>query len=126
MSAVALVTGQKLSPVNDYQYIARTLIANVDLISGDVVTLDGTTGRAVKAGTTGAQYGVVLQDAKAGDAVVVMIRGVVAGWNVSALAYGASVFAGASGVLDTAGTVAIGIVVPMSEIGSDKMVEVRL
>jgi len=126
MAAVALKTGVKLSPVNDYQYIARTLIANVDLVSGVVVTLDATTGKAVKAAGTGAQYGVVLQDAKAGNPVTVMIRGVVDGWNVDALNYGVSVYAGAAGVVDTAGTVAIGTVVPMSEIGSGKVVEIRL
>lgn len=126
MAAVALNTGVKLSPVNDYQYISRTLIANVDLVSGVVVTLDATTGKAVKAAGTGAQYGVVLQNASAGDPVTVMIKGVVAGWNVSALNYGASVYAGAAGVVDTAGTVAIGKVVPMSEIGSAKVVEINL
>jgi len=130
MAAVAILSGKQVMPVNEYQPIMRTYIAGAVLTTGQAVAIDATTGRAVAgaAGTTAAAtLGVVVgAGAGIGYPVTVMERGTVDGYDVSALSYGAQVFNGAAGVADTAGTVAIGRVVSMSEPGGSKVVEILL
>jgi hypothetical protein len=129
MAAIALQTGKNVSPVNDYQPLMRTYIAAVALTTGQAVAID-TAGKAVAAvaGTTVAgTLGVVVGNgAGIGYPVTVLERGVVDGYNVAAMAYGDIVYNGAAGVIDTAGTVAIGRVVSMSEQGGSKAVEILL
>ena len=129
MAAVAVQTGKQVMPVNDYQPIMRTYIAGAVLTTGQAVAID-TNGRAVAAvgaTTAAATLGVVVgAGAPIGYPVTVVSRGVVDGYNVAALAYGASVFNGAAGVVDDAGTIAIGRVVSMSEPGGSKVVEIML
>jgi hypothetical protein len=129
MAAVAILSGKQVMPVNDYQPLMRTYIAAAALTTGQAVAID-TNGKAVAAvgaTTAAATLGVVVgAGAGIGYPVTVLERGVVDGYDVSALAYGASVFNGAAGVVDTAGTIAIGRVVSMSEPGGSKVVEILL
>lgn len=130
MTAIAIQTGKTVSPVNEYEPIMKTYIAGAALTTGVAVKLD-TDGRVIAsvAGDAKAlQLGVVIGTGalSAGNAVTVMARGCVDGYNVSALAYGAEVFAGAAGVVDTAGTVALGRITSMSEYGGSKVVEILL
>jgi hypothetical protein len=129
MSAIAIQTGKTVTPVNDYEPIMRTYIAAAALTTGIAVTIDsaGKAAVAAAATTVGLTLGVVVgAGAGAGYPVTVIERGVVDGYNVAALAYGDLVYNGALGVVDTAGTVAIGRVVSMSEQGGSKVVEILL
>lgn len=130
MSAIALKANQQVSPVNDYEPLMRTYVAGATLTTGMAVQIDGTTGRAIAAiaaTTAAATLGIVIgPGATAGRPVVVLERGVVDGYNVAALNFGAQVFNGAAGVVDTAGTIPIGRVVSMSELTPVKVVEIML
>jgi len=134
MANVDKMTGVTVSPINDYQFFGRTVIAGGALSNGLMVKLDATTGRATEAADTVLPYGIILNDVQSGDPVYVLQQGVVYGFDVSALDFGAIVYGGTDGVLvDTmpqAGEpladvgFAVGKVVPTSELGV-KAVEFR-
>ena len=84
------------SIVQDTQMAAATITAGV------AVKYDSN-GRWVVAAATGAQDGVATHNAVAGEGLTAIRKGVLDGYNLDALAYGATVWAGALGVLDTAG-----------------------
>jgi hypothetical protein len=124
MAAVTKQTGVTVRPINDYEYIARTLIAGTTAITnGMLVLMDATTGRANPAAATGAVYGMALNDAQPGAAVSVLRLGVIDGFTVSGN-YGSAVYTAAAGALADAGTVQVGQVVPVSEYAGGKMLEV--
>jgi hypothetical protein len=130
MAAIAIQAGKTVSPVNEYAPIMKTYIAGEALTTGVAVKLNSS-GQAVKsvaADAVGVQLGIVIGAGAlaVGNAVTVMARGVVDGYDLSALAYGALAFAGAAGVVDTAGTIALGRVTAMSEYGGSKVLEVLL
>lgn len=130
MSAIVIQAGKTISPVNEYAPIMKTYIAGEALTTGVAVKLN-VSGQAVKSAAADAaalQLGIVIGTGalSAGNAVTVIERGCVDGYDLSALAYGASVFAGAAGVVDTAGTIALGRVNSMSEYGGSKVLEVLL
>jgi hypothetical protein len=130
MAAIAIQAGKTVSPVNEYAPIMKTYIAGEALTTGVAVKLNST-GQVVKSvagDAVGVQLGVVIGAGalSVGNAVTVLARGVVDGYDLSALAYGAIAFAGAAGVVDTAGTIALGRVTSMSEYGGSKVLEVLL
>jgi hypothetical protein len=125
MAAITLQTGVNLSPVNDYEYIARTYIAGVDIARGKTVKMNSTTGKAILGIDDTLTVGIAITDAKAGYPVTVMHQGTVEGFDVSAMNYGALVYAAAAGAIDTAGTNVVGRIVSNSESGV-KLLEVRL
>lgn len=125
MAAISLKAGATVAPVNEFQPVLRTYVAAAALSSGAIVRL-AASGRVELAANTGARIGVVIGGAVgAGYPVTVLQLGTVDGYDVSALAYGASVYAGANGVADTAGTVTIGTVVPMPESPAVKVVQIN-
>lgn len=89
-----------VSVERSYQQIEGT--AATALTAGTVVKYDAN-GRFVVAGATGAQLGVISRSVATGEGCTAIRKGVMDGFNLDALAYGAQIWAGASGVLDTAG-----------------------
>lgn len=102
------------------------------LANGAIVKLDTTNGTFVAAdGTTAAvPIYVLLEGGIAGEYRTGIQRGKIAGFDVSALAFGARVHAGAGGTLDTAAGTAnsnIGTVIPATGNAAqpfDKIIEV--
>lgn len=76
--------------------------AAASLTAGTIVKYDAN-GRFVAAAATGAQVGIITRSVSAGDACTAIRKGRLDGYNLDALAYGAVVWAGASGAPDTAG-----------------------
>src|SRR5215204_6319248 len=116
MATIAVQSGKTVMPVNDYVPIMRTFIAGVSLTTGQLVKID-TNGKVIPtAATTETPVGIVVgSGGGAGYPVSVVQRGVVDGFDISALAYPVAVYTGgAGGLLDSAGTIAVGRVVPMS------------
>jgi len=135
MTVIALIDGVTLSPINDYQFIGRTVIAGGTLGNGQMASLDATTGRAIEGIQTQMPYGIALNYAPTGEPVYLLQEGVVYGFDVSALDFGALVYTGVDGALEDTMTqegeplvdaaVVVGRVVPTSELGV-KAVEFRL
>lgn len=94
MPDLALVTAGKLSIVRSD--IQELLIAGVDLTVGDVITVSKTTGKWIKADADGgdidAPLYVAMSTAKAGFALSGLKKGIVDGFDLSALDYRAPVF----------------------------------
>ncbi len=120
MAAVALITAGTLhiAGIPELQY---ELVAGEDLIAGEIVRLD-TGGLAVNADASAAgtadAFGMAPKNVKAGYPVTVIRRGLVEGFDLDDLAYGAPVFLtdtdNTGEIGDAAGTVSvkIGRVVP--------------
>jgi len=113
--------------------------ALVDLTAGEAVIIDPTTGKLAAArGTTAPLariYGITLRAVKAGYGVTVIRKGILDGFDLSALSYGVAVYLSdtAGGILaDAAGTVStvVGRVIPGTStlLGTayDKLLEVEL
>lgn len=124
MAAITARAGVTVSPVNDYEYIARTYMAGVDINAGQMVKLNATTGKAILGIDDALSFGMAITKAKAGYPVTVMHQGVVEGFDLSSLNYGVSVYAAASGGIDSAGTNVVARVVANSEPGV-KLLEIR-
>jgi hypothetical protein len=121
MSAI-VVTKEQVAPVNARDAEIIPVIAGEAIDYGDPVFIKTTTGKAFKtlaaAAGTAKFAGFSLSKAGAGQAVDVMKKGWLFGWTISALAYGAAVYAGDTGGADTAaGTVSLQIatVVPLTD-----------
>lgn len=111
MSDLALVTSGKLRVVrSDEQF---TGVAAEAVTIGQVVRIDTTTGKITKSNATsaaeGRSLGVALRTAAAGEAVTVLRRGIVDGYDLSGLNYDAAVYVSNTdgGLADAAGTVGI-------------------
>jgi hypothetical protein len=89
-----------ISVEESYQQIEGTAAAT--LTAGTAVRYDAN-GRFVAAGATGAVLGIITNNVVAGDGCTAIRKGKMDGYNLDALAYGAQVWAGASGAPDTAG-----------------------
>lgn len=76
--------------------------AAATLTAGTIVKYDAN-GRFVAAAATGAQVGILNRNLVAGEAGTALRKGVMDGFNLDALAYGAQTWAGASGAMDSAG-----------------------
>jgi len=89
-----------------------TAPAGVAITAGQMVTVDGTTGKLALAGATASGvFGVALHKAAAGEPVTVLLQGVVdIGDALDGLGYNAPVYAGASGGLDDTGATGSAIV----------------
>ena len=99
-----------------------TLTPGVDLPAGSAVKPNGTTGKWMLCNGTTAPladlYGITVRTGKLGQTggVTAIRRGILSGWDLSAVAYWADIFLGDSGALSTtAGTVSrkVGKVVPL-------------
>lgn len=121
MSAIALTAAQ-VSPVNEFEYEAWTLIAGAAITRGQAVAID-TNGKAVLAdASTSAQNnvrGIALNTAAAGEAVTMMVHGSLYGFTLSGMAYDAAAYlSNTAGGLDTAAgdvSVVVGRVRPMHD-----------
>lgn len=75
-----------------------TLPADEAIVAGDAVRIDPTSGRFTKGNTTSAAeariYGIAVNNAVAGLAVTTVRKGKVAGFDLSAVGYGADVSLG--------------------------------
>jgi hypothetical protein len=91
--------------------VQDTQMASTTITAGVAVKYDSN-GRWALAAATGAVDGIATHNAVAGEGLTAIREGVLDGYNLDALAYGANAFAGASGVVDTAGTVVVGRVIP--------------
>lgn len=136
MSAIALVTADKLRPVEVFEQL--TGVANETIAKGAVVRLDGTTGKFMNGnGTTATEaavYGIASHAAVAGQGLTAWRDAVLDGFDLSGLAYWAAVYvADADGGLDTAaGTVSVlaGRVIPAYAqplgVAPDKLLRLRM
>lgn len=129
MAAIAkLSTGVRPQDIPERQLTTRLAYNGTQ---GDLVRLDATNGTWVQAdATTAATVYVLLESGVSGEYRTGIARGKIAGFDLSAVAFGASVHAGATGTLDTvAGTANsnVGKVIPMTANGGppfDKVLEV--
>lgn len=118
MAVIALNTANKVEIVESNEQL--TLPAAEAVVAGNIVRLDVTNGRFTKAnGSSAAEarvYGVAVKTVAAGEPVTAIRRGVMDGWDLSALAYDAPVYASnTDGAIDSAaGTVSteVGRVIP--------------
>lgn len=114
MAAIAVRTlansGDKAISVEE-SIVQDTQMASTTITAGTAVKYDSN-GRWALAAATGAVYGIATHDAVAGEGLTAIKEGVLDGYNLDALAYAARVYTGASGVVDTAGTVVVGEVIP--------------
>lgn len=106
MAAIAVRTlansGQPAVSIEEsIQQVEGTAAAT--LTAGTVVKYD-TNGRFVAAAATGPQVGVLNRNVVAGDGCTAIRKGRMDGFNLDALTYGAVVYAGAAGAMDTTGT----------------------
>lgn len=118
MADLALDTAHKISVVESISQL--TLPAAEAISAGNAVRLDTSNGKITKAnGSSAAEariLGIALKTVAAGEAVTVLRRGVIEGYNLAAVAYDAPVYlSNTDGTLaDTAGTVStvVGRVIP--------------
>lgn len=139
MSDIALGTSGRVSLVGQEGTVQRGHIpALVDLVAGEVVAIDPTTGKLIPADASTAAanraYGVTLRAAKAGYGVTVVRYGILDGWDLSSLDYDDPVYLSNTGgaIADGAGdvSVVVGRVVPGTSVllgtAYDKLLEVEL
>lgn len=126
MAAITVQTGKTVSPVNDYEPTMKTYIAGAVLATGAAVKLN-TSGQVVPTVLNDVAVGIVIGNGALaiGQPVTVMQRGCVDGFDLSALAYGSAVGAGA-GAPDPEGTAVLGRINSMTEYGGSKVLEVLL
>ncbi len=119
-----LVTEKQVAPVFPQKAEIYSFIASEALKAGDVVYLVASTGKVAKADANGSGgendfLGVAMQTVGAGQVVSILTRGHVAGFDVSGLDYGATVYlSDTAGLLaDSAGTTVLlaGCVLPLSD-----------
>ena len=118
------LTASRVSPVNETEYVAWTLLAGAAITRGQTVAID-TNGKAVLAdGSTSAQNnvrGIALNAAGAGDPVTIMVMGSLYGFDLASVAYDAVLYqSNTAGALnDSAGgsdvDVVVGRVRPMHD-----------
>lgn len=120
MADISLVTAGKLN-VGTLTTQQHSFIASEAITAGAPVYIVAATGKAANSDGNGAGviatcFGVATRSAAAGEAVTVLRRGLVDGYDVSALNFGAPVYVSdtVGRIADTAGTTSIkvGIVVP--------------
>ena len=133
---IALVTADKVEIVESI--IQMTLPTAEDITAGAPVRIDTTNGKWTKANGTSAgearAWGVATRTAKSGNALTAIRKGVMDGWDLSALDYDAPVYlSDTDGRLSTvAGTVStvIGRVIPgtSTTLGTafDKMLSIEV
>lgn len=121
MADISLVTAGKLN-VGTLPQMQHTFIASEAIVAGAPVYMVAATGKVANSDANGASplngpaFGVATRSAAAGEAVTVIRRGLVDGYDVSALNFGAKLY-----VSDTVGRIAdaagaaslvVGMVVP--------------
>jgi hypothetical protein len=121
MADIAL-TAARVSPVNEFEYEAWTLLAGATITRGQAVAIDATTGKAAVAdGSTGAANnvrGIALNGAAAGEAVTIMVHGSLYGFTLAGNYDSAVYLSNTAGALaDAAGdvSVVVGRVRPMHD-----------
>jgi hypothetical protein len=121
MADIAL-TANRVSPVNEFEYEAWTLIAGATITRGQAVAINATTGKAVVAdASTGAANnvrGIALNGAAAGEAVTIMTHGSLYGFTLAGNYDSAAYLSNTAGALaDAAGdvSVVVGRVRPMHD-----------
>lgn len=121
MADIAL-TESRVSPVNETDYVAWTLLAGATLTRGQAVAIDSN-GKAVvaDASTSAANNvrGIALNGAAAGEAITIMVQGSLYGFTLTSQAYDAAIYLSndAGELADAAGdvSVVVGRVRPMHD-----------
>lgn len=136
MANISLVTANKVNVVESI--IQMTLPAAEAIIAGAPVRLDTANGKFTNANATNANeariYGIATKTVAAGEALTAIRKGVMDGFDVSALAWDADIYLSDTDgrIADAAGTVAtkVGRVIPgtATTLGTayDKMVFIDL
>jgi hypothetical protein len=114
--AVIVATRTRIASLNSEQYLHHPYRAAAQVLPGHVCiwNASGYVTASVGAPAAGiAVAGIALSRRDPGGQAVELFQwGFISGYDVSALAFGALLYAGATGELDTAGTVIIGEVLP--------------
>lgn len=118
MADLALASSGRMRLVASIEQL--TLVAAEAITIGQAVRLDTTTGKATKANASGAAeadfFGIAMRSVQAGEAVTVLHRGILDGFDLSGMDYSESVFlSNTDGALaDAAGseTFIVGRVIP--------------
>jgi hypothetical protein len=120
MADIAL-TANRVSPVNEFEYEAWTLLAGATITRGQAVAID-TNGKAVLGdASTGAANnvrGIALNGAAAGEAVTIMVHGTLYGFTLAGAYDSIAYLSNTAGALaDAAGdvSVVVGRVRPMHD-----------
>lgn len=118
--AVIVATRDQVAPTNEQEIEMRVYRCAEAFLPGMVAVWDAN-GRIVQTNTapaaTNKVAGLALRRAEIGEALTLLQRGFVAGFDVSGMAYGAVIYAGADGELGDTGTVIIGTVLPFTYTG---------
>lgn len=136
MATIALTTANRVEILESFNQM--TLPAAEAITAGAPVRLDTTTGKWTNANGSSAgearAWGIATRTVVAGEALTAIRSGVMEGWDLSALAYDASVYlSDTDGRLDTAaGTVSLvlGRVIPLTSttlgVAYDKALSIEL
>lgn len=124
MADIALTAAQ-VSPVNEFEYEAWTLIAGAAITRGQTVAINTTTGLAIvgdaSTGVAPNVRGIALNNAGIGDSVTIMVHGSLYGFTLAG-AYDSAVYSSntAGALADAAGDVSevVGRVKPMHDAGT--------
>jgi hypothetical protein len=119
MADIALVTAGKIEVVESI--IQATLPVNEDVTAGDLLRIDVTTGHFTRSNGSSAgeadTFGVATRTVKNGMPVTAIRKGVLAGFNLAAQGYSATLYASNTDgkIADAAGTVSkvVGKVIPV-------------
>jgi hypothetical protein len=128
--ALVTYTGAQVAPVFPDQAEVYPALAGTAIVLGAAYNFNTTTGRlaAVVAGTV-PFHGIAMKAAGVGQATDLLIRGHVAGFNLTNVVYGGTVYAGGTaGEYSDApigGTVPVGICVPLSDSDRTKVLYVK-
>lgn len=122
MAAIPVVLASQVQPTNEVEYERRTFLPAATIAQGEVCIWDAnrkitrTAGTAPAAGV--AIAGIALRSDRAGgQAITLMQRGFLWGYNMTGRALYDLVYAGINGTLDTAGNVIIGEILPFNSAG---------
>lgn len=118
--AVVVATRADIAAINDLPYEHRVYRAAEALLMGMVAIWDAS-GYVIQTDTAPAATvkiaGIAMRRAGIGEAVTLFQRGFISGYDVSGLAYGVNLYAGADGEVADAGTIIIGSVLPFTYTG---------
>jgi hypothetical protein len=96
MADIALRTANKIENVQGSPSLQLTLPAGANIVAGQAVSIDATTGNFVLA-TNARVYGIALHTKRTGEGLTAVRVGILEGYVLDAVAYDADVFLGGLG-----------------------------
>lgn len=122
MAAIPVLTAISVAPTNEQEITSRSFLPAATIAQGQVCLWDANRKLVLTGGTAPvvqtAIAGIALRsDRQGGQAITLLQRGFLSGYNLTGRALYDTVFAGINGTLDTAGAVKIGRILPFNAAG---------